>query len=127
MLETLLVSATIGLSSLVTVTRPGTLPVAAMTRDKAHPVIVHIVSRNQTLTVKSGQTGLLYSLTGTDGKVLIADATPQKFAELQPEMYKQLRQFMAVKNDMTDIGAFDGVSSRDSRANGPIMADARVE
>ena len=85
MFETLVCTAAIGLSGLVTITRPGTLPAAAMAQDKQHKAIVHIVSRNHTLTVKTGQTGLLYSLTGTDGKVMIADATAQKFAELQPQ------------------------------------------
>jgi hypothetical protein len=75
MLETIVISAAMALSGVVGVA-PGTLPAAALKADAANPVIVHIVSRNQTLTVKAGQKGLLYSLTSKEGKVLVADATP---------------------------------------------------
>src|SRR3954466_4154275 len=99
MIETLICSTLIGLSSVIGVAAPGTLPApaAAMANDKKHPVIVHIVSRNQTVTVRSGEKGLLYSLTGTDGKVMIADATPEVFAQLQPQLYRAMRGYIAVQ------------------------------
>lgn len=99
MIETLMCSAALALGSVVSVTRPGTLPASAMLSDPQRPVIVHVVSRDRTITVKSSKDGLLYSLTGTDGKVLVADAMPQKFAELHPDLYRNVRQYIAVKND----------------------------
>src|SRR5438552_16615395 len=110
MIETLLCSVAISLSSVVGVNRPGTLPAAAMTNDAKHPVIVHIVSRNQTVTVRCGEKGLLYSLTSADGKVMIADATPDKFAQLQPELYRQLRGYIAVKAEAAPV-LYDGAGA----------------
>lgn len=122
MLDTILLSAAMALSGVVDLTVCGTLPAVA-TKDTGNgPAIVHIVSRNQTLTVRSGKAGLLYSLTGTDGKILVADASAEKFAELHPEMYRQVRQFIAVKNDMTDIGAFDAAATA-----GVPIADIAVD
>ncbi len=83
-------------------TPPGTLPAAAITQAADQKIIVHIVSRNETVTVKSGPKGLLYSVTGTDGHVAIADATPDKLAELRPDLFKQLRQYIAVEADASD-------------------------
>jgi hypothetical protein len=54
-------------------------------------------------------------------KILVADASAEKFAELHPDLYRQVRQFIAVKNDMSEIGAWDAASSAI-----PI-ADSRVE
>jgi hypothetical protein len=62
MLETLVCSAAIAIGSLIGVAphaTPGTLPAAAMAKDEKHPVIVHIVSRNQTITVKASRGGML--------------------------------------------------------------------
>jgi len=103
MLETLVWSAAIAIGTIVGVAPPvtpplappGTLPASALVKDAAHPVIVHIVSRGQTVTVKASRGGMLYSLTATDGKVLIADATGQRFAELQPQLFQQIRGAMA--------------------------------
>jgi hypothetical protein len=107
MIETLVYSAVLGLTNVLPPaslpTRPGTLPVAAMATDPKHPVIVHIVSRDQTVTVKAGEQGLLYSLTGSDGKVLVADATAEKFAELQPALYRNIRTFIAAKTDDSPV------------------------
>jgi hypothetical protein len=96
----------------VGVHRPGTLPAsaAAMANDAKHPVIVHIVSRDQTITVRSGEKGLLYSLTAADGKVMIADATPDKFAQLQPELYRAIRGYIAVKTDNAPV-LYDGADA----------------
>ena len=112
MIETLICSAVIGLSSIISVARPGTLPApaAAMAGDRKHPVIVHIVSRNQTVTVRSGEKSLLYSLTGSDGKVVIADATPEKFAELQPQLYHAIRGYIAVQADAGPV-LYDGADA----------------
>ena len=115
MIESLVCSAVLSLSAVVGINRPGTLPAQAAVSDPKHPVIVHIVSRDRTVTVRSGDHGLLYSLTGNDGKVIVADATPEKFAQLQPELYRQMRGYIAVKAD-AGPALYDGVdASVDSR------------
>ena len=113
MLEMLFLSAVVSVNGAVNgastaPARPGTLPAAAMAGDPKHRTIVHIVSRDQTVTVKSGERGLLYSLTATDGKTIIADATPEKFAELQPELYRNVRTFIAAKTDENSVIATAG-------------------
>jgi len=71
--------------------------------DPKNKVIVHIVSQHQTITVTSGPTGLLYSLKDPNGHVQIADATPAKFAELQPQLYQQIQSYIAVHADDAPI------------------------
>ena len=110
MLETLVLTAAMALSGVVDLTVCGNLPAVATKDTGTGPAIVHIVSRNQTLTGRSGKAGLLYSLTSTDGQVLVADASAEKFQKLHPELFRQVRQFIAVKNDMTDIGAYDSAA-----------------
>ena len=120
MIETLLCSIVIGLGSTANLAPPGTLPAAAMAGDPRHPVIVHIVSRNQTITVRSGEKGLLYSLTGIDGNVVIADATPDKFQQLQPELYRAIRGYIAVQADASPAIPPDATDQ-------PVLATSRAE
>ena len=123
MLETLALTVTIAFGGVVNLAVPGTLPAVATKDTPNGPAIVHIVSRNQTLTVRSGSGGLLYSLTATDGKVLVADASAKEFAELHPDLYRQVRQFIAVKGDTEQIGAYDAVGA----ASAIPVAHASVE
>ena len=83
-------------------------PVAAKA-DPANPVIVHVVSRDQTVTISSSPQGLLYSLKDADGRVMIADATSAEFAELQPELYRNIKHYIAVQNDATPLPADAGM------------------
>lgn len=122
MFQAIVCGVAVGLSSLTAAHKPAAVPVAAM--DAKHPVIVHIVSREQTLTVKAGDKGLLYSLTGTNGKIMIANASPAEFEKLQPAMYRQVRQYMAAKNNIDP--AFDDAVRAATDAM-PIMADNRAE
>ncbi|MEA2734120.1 MAG: hypothetical protein QOE14_571 [Humisphaera sp.] len=71
--------------------------------DPNNKVIVSIVSQHQTITVTSSPNGLLYSLKDPQGHVQIADATPAKFAELQPELYQQIQHYIAVHADDAPI------------------------
>jgi len=77
--------------------------VAATAPDPSRKDIVHIVSRNRTVTVTSSSRGLLYSLKDADGRVQIADATEQKFAELQPQLYQNIKHYIAVHADDAPI------------------------
>ncbi len=74
-----------------------TIPVAP--GDDKHPVIVHIVRYDRVITVKSGPDGLLYSMRGESDEVLLADATEAQFEQGNPQLYRELRQYMAVQAD----------------------------
>jgi hypothetical protein len=72
---------------------------AATTPPAGYPAIVHIVSQHSTVTISSGPSGLLYSLKQSDGTVLVADASGEEFERLHPEMYRHIRNYIAVKSD----------------------------
>jgi hypothetical protein len=71
--------------------------------DPRNKVIVHIVSQHQTITITSSPNGLLYSLKDPTGRVQIADATQAEFAELRPELYHQIKNYIAVHADDAPI------------------------
>jgi hypothetical protein len=95
-MRALVIAASIGFASIGCAHRAAA-PVAKIS--PSNPAIVHVVSRDQTLTISSGPSGLLYSLRDGEGKVMIADATPSQFAELQPELYRNVQHYIAVHND----------------------------
>lgn len=101
-------------------TRPASLPT---TNNSKHPVIVHIVSRDKTVTISSGPKGLLYSLAGERGQVLVADASSEDFARLHPELYRSIRQYIAVKNDTGSATAAAAASTADELPVGVPLAD----
>ena len=84
--------------------------------DPNNKVIVHIVSQHQTITVTSSPKGLLYSLKDPNGHVQIAEATPAKFAELQPQLYQQIQHYIAVHADDAPIPS----ASVDSNGGVPL-------
>ena len=88
-------------------TPAATTAAAAPAADPRNKVIVHIVSQHQTITVTSSPNGLLYSLKDPQGHVQIADATPAKFAELQPQLYQQIQNYIAVHADDAPIPSAD--------------------
>ena len=84
--------------------KPGAeVTAAAPAPDPSRKDIVHIVSRNRTITVSSSSRGLLYSLKDAGGRVQIADASEQRFAELEPELYQNIKHYIAVQNDSTPV------------------------
>ena len=70
-------------------------PPAPATAPSNHPAIVHLVSRDQTLTIRSGRHQLLYSLIRADGTVLLAETGEERFGKLQPELHQRLRSTVA--------------------------------
>ena len=85
-------------------------PVAAKP-DPKNPVIVHIVSQKETVTVSSSPNGLLYSLKDANGRLMIADATADEFQELQPQLYQNIKHYIAVKSDDAPIPSADVIPS----------------
>jgi hypothetical protein len=112
MFQPMMYAAAMMVGGAISATVPGTLPAAAVSAQADQQIIVHIVSREETVTIKSGPKSLLYSLTGTDGKIVIADATPDKFAELRPELYRNMKHFIAVHADASDAIGFAGMDER---------------
>jgi hypothetical protein len=103
---------------------PQTAPKPANTASK-YPVIVHVVSRDKTITISAGPKGPVYSAAMNDGgKILIADASGEQFAKEQPELYRMIRGTIAVKTDMSDAvpGAND---SADASATIEASVDSR--
>ena len=74
-------------------------PAPVIAPDTTGKVIVHIVSRNQTITVKSGQHGVVYSVRDAAGKLMLADATPQEFEQYDPQLFNQIKHYIAVQAD----------------------------
>ena len=87
--------------------------------DPRNKEIVSIVSQHQTITVTSSPNGLLYSLKDPNGHVQIAEATPEKFAELQPQLYQQIQNYIAVHADDAPIPSVS--------VNGPGVPLNRLE
>ncbi|MBA3273184.1 MAG: hypothetical protein H0T11_04835 [Chthoniobacterales bacterium] len=84
--------------------KPSTRPALARSipippGDDNLPVIVHIVRHDRVLTVKSGPDGLLYSMRGEKDEILLADATEAQFEQANPQLYRELRHYMAVQAD----------------------------
>ena len=113
--------------------KANTTAAAAPAPDPSGKDIVHIVSRNRTVTVTSSSRGLLYSLKDADGRVQIADATERRFAELEPELYQNIKHYIAVQNDNTPVpsagidaaiptAGFDApIPTADVRHDGPSL------
>jgi hypothetical protein len=97
-----------GAAATAVATSPTTKPSVPQHASK-YPVIVHIVSRDHTVTISAGPKGPVYSMTGSDGSVMIADASGPEFAKLQPEIYQHLRNSMAVQADATDAVPYAGI------------------
>jgi hypothetical protein len=96
---------------------PAPKPVATASK---YPVIVHVVSRDKTVTVSSSPKGLVYSAAQNDGgKVLVADASGEEFARLQPEVYRAIRGTIAVKSN--DAFLWDGVETSDKKLDNEII------
>ena len=81
------------------------VPQAPTTKISNYPVIVHVVSRDHTMTVSAGPKGPVYSLSDQKGKVMIADATGEEFEKLQPELYHHIRGTIAVHADASEAWA----------------------
>ena len=82
------------------VMKPGqALSPERMAGDPKHPAIVHVVSRDQVITVRSGPDGPLYSIKDAGGQILLADATGAQFEAQHPDLYRQIRHYIAVKAD----------------------------
>jgi hypothetical protein len=92
-------AAMLCLSGLALAAPPTTRPALSAMSPGKHPVIVHVVSRDETVSISSSPKGLTYSLGKPDGQVTIADATGPELEKLNPQLYQFIRSCIVVKND----------------------------
>jgi flagellar basal body rod protein FlgG len=81
-----------------------TLAPAQKPKDKI-PVIVHIKTKNEVITVLSGQTEPLYNVTTKDGKVLGLYLSAKELQKNLPDIYRLLKTSYADDQDITFIWA----------------------
>lgn len=88
------------LATAVVATAGSALP-AARPRPAAAspPLIVRLVSRNQTITVTAGPSGPLYSQTDETGHVMVKPATLQELRVQRPDLYRQVQPATAYQLD----------------------------
>ncbi len=69
------------------------------------PVIVHIKTKNEVVTVLSGQTEPLYNVTTKDGKILGLYLSAKELQENLPGIYRLLKTSYADDHDISVIWA----------------------
>jgi hypothetical protein len=69
------------------------------------PAIVHIKTKNEVITILSGQTELLYNVTTKDGKVRGRYLSAKELQENLPDIYRLLKTSYADNPDITVIWA----------------------
>ncbi len=69
------------------------------------PVIVHIKTKNEVITVFSGQTEPLYNVTTKDGKVLGLYLSAKELKENLPDIYRLLKTSYADNQEIDVIWA----------------------
>ncbi|MHC4243975.1 MAG: hypothetical protein ACYS3N_16520 [Planctomycetota bacterium] len=67
------------------------------------PVIVHIKTKNEVITVLSGQTEPLYNVATKDGKVLGQYLSAQQLQKKLPDIYRLLKTSYADNSNITVI------------------------
>jgi hypothetical protein len=93
-----------------------------------NPVIVHIVNQHRTITISSSSQGLLYSMKDANGNMQITDARSEKFAALEPELYQQIKHYIAVHADDAPIpsAGFDApIPTADTHGSTPPLNGER--
>ena len=55
------------------------------------PVIVHLASRDNTITISSGPNGVVYSVTDKQGHVLHRDLSEKELQAKAPELYQFIK------------------------------------
>ena len=83
-----------------------------------YPLIVRLVGRHYTVTASSGPAGVVYSAEGTDGKLIVANATLDELRLRHPEVYQQILPGVATKGDAENTRSKD--TAEDASVDGPI-------
>ena len=62
-----------------------------------YPIILRLVSRAETITVRAGPTAPLYSAHAPDGSAIVVNMTLEELRTGRPEMYNKLRPVVATE------------------------------
>ena len=100
--------------------KPASAPVA---QTKENPVIVHIVNRHNTITVRATGHGPLYSVTDKSGKTLVASATLADLRANHPDLYRQIAPALADES-ATASNSTDHPHSTSGLRSIPIAVDS---
>ena len=106
--------------------KPASAPVA---QTKENPVIVHIVNRHNTITVRATGHGPLYSVTDKSGKTLVASATLADLRANHPDLYRQIAPALAdesatASNSTGHPHSTSGLRSTSGLQSIPIAVDS---
>ena len=63
---------------------------AAAREDDQYPLIVRLVGRHYSVTASSGPHGVVYSAEGSDGRLIVANATLDELRLRHPDIYQQI-------------------------------------
>lgn len=66
------------------------------------PVIVHLETRNEVVSIMSGHEGLIYTVTTKDGRILVQHLSAQELQAQLPNIYHFLKTSYA-DNDRNDV------------------------
>src|SRR5688500_17286958 len=97
---------------------PTTRPVEVARQADEYPLIVRLVGRHYTVTASSGPTGVVYSAEGTDGKLIVANASLDELRLRHPEIYQQILPGVATKGEAENTRSKD--TAEDASVDGPI-------
>ena len=64
------------------------------------PIIGYIERRDQTITIKAGPKGPLYSVKTTDGKVLFENLSSEQLSAKAPELHEFIKSAVAAKGTL---------------------------
>lgn len=98
--------------------RPGSVARADRAATDEYPLILRLVGRHYTVTASSGPDGVVYSAEGTDGRLVVANATLDDLRRRHPEVYQQLLPGIATQGDGANTRRRD--TAEDASIEGPI-------
>ena len=57
-----------------------------------HPVIGHLISRNEKITILAGKEGLLYTIADESGSVTLREVSEEELQVNRPQLYERLQR-----------------------------------
>ncbi len=66
------------------------------------PVIVELVGRDQTITIRSGQRGIVYSIMTHDGNIVVPEMSATELQVKHPDVYHLLESAIAAEGMFID-------------------------
>ena len=92
--------------------------IAAARQEDQYPLIVRLVGRHYTVTASSSPHGVVYSAEGTDGRLIVANATLDELRLRHPDVYQQILPGVATKGEAENTRSKETVE--DASIDDPI-------